>query len=151
MVTKRLHSGVLSSRLKARCWPCLKPPPASRIGRLVLSCVFASPMLLPKRIIVRSSSRVVAFTLVGEVVQQLAQQRHLLAVGVFELLHLVRGLAVMAEVVVAVGRVLVGCSLKTGVAKASTISVTMRVESDSSASCAIDSIRSNFSKNSFLS
>ena len=35
--------------------------------------------------------------------------------------------------------------------KASTISVTMRVESDSSASRAIDSIRSNFSKNNFWS
>ena len=34
-----------------------KPPPARRIGRFVFSCVLASPMLLPKRTMVRSSRR----------------------------------------------------------------------------------------------
>jgi len=37
MVTKRLQSGLLLSRLKAKCWPCWRPPPARRIGRFVLS------------------------------------------------------------------------------------------------------------------
>ena len=37
MVTNRLQSGWLRSRLNARCWPWRKPPPASRMGRLVVS------------------------------------------------------------------------------------------------------------------
>jgi len=37
MLTNRLQSGALLSRLKAMCWPCLNPPPANRIGKLVLS------------------------------------------------------------------------------------------------------------------
>ena len=47
MLTNRLQSGALLSRLKTICWPCLNPPPANRIGKLVLSWMFASPMLLP--------------------------------------------------------------------------------------------------------
>jgi hypothetical protein len=104
---------LLSSRLKARCWPCLKPPPARRMGRLVLSCLFASPMLLPKRTIVRSSRRASSSRFAARFWQELAQQHHLLAVGVFELFHLFRSLAVMAEAVVAVGGVL-SCILKDG-------------------------------------
>ena len=42
------------------------------------------------------------------------QKRHLLAVGVFELLHFFDGLTVVAEVVVAVGGVLIGMELEDG-------------------------------------
>ena len=46
MRTKRLESSVLFFRSKAR-WPwCLKPPPARRIGRLLLSCEDELPRLL---------------------------------------------------------------------------------------------------------
>jgi hypothetical protein len=53
--TKRLPSGGFFFGLKARCWPCLKPPPATMIGRLLLSWLLALPRLLPKSTIVRSS------------------------------------------------------------------------------------------------
>ena len=43
----------------------------------------------------------VAVSLVGEVLQQLLQQSHLSAVGLFELSHLVCSLSVMAQVVIA--------------------------------------------------
>src|SRR5262249_2806293 len=47
MATKRLQSGEWGSRLKTICCPCRNPPPASRMGKLVLSWIFASPILLP--------------------------------------------------------------------------------------------------------
>src|SRR5258707_6065743 len=40
----------------------------------------------------------------GEVLQEAAQQRHLLVVGIFELLHFFDRLAVVAEIVVATRR-----------------------------------------------
>src|SRR2546423_12624092 len=55
MLTYRLHNGGGLLGLKARCWPCLKPPPASRIGKFLVPWVAAFPRLLLKNTIVRSS------------------------------------------------------------------------------------------------
>ena len=51
---KRFASAALFTRsvLAMRCWPCLKPPPATRIGRFCVECALALLRLLPKRIAV---------------------------------------------------------------------------------------------------
>ena len=47
MDTKRLATGVLFVVSKARCWPCLKPPPARMSGRFWLLWELALPRQLP--------------------------------------------------------------------------------------------------------
>ena len=37
-------AGSCSAVSNARCWPCLKPPPASSTGRFTFECEFALPM-----------------------------------------------------------------------------------------------------------
>ena len=71
-MTNRLQSRVFLSASNATCRPCLKPPPASRIGRLRVSCELALPRLLPKSTIVLSRSGVPALVLGLELAEQVA-------------------------------------------------------------------------------
>src|SRR5262249_38994122 len=55
-LTNRLHSGGGWFGSKARCWPCLKPPPASSTGRFLTEWLLPSPRVVPREHVGRSSN-----------------------------------------------------------------------------------------------